>query len=133
MKISKENCLEILLEKFPILKPKLKEILKEWGEDHYPNELIFGDFADFVVELIQEGKISESELKEIFSFMEYALINGEGSIKDIVATCFLEDLLHATPGKISALTFVHLLGEESREYCKAWDEFTGVKTEGLWD
>jgi len=32
---------------------------------------------------------------------------------------------------ISSLSFVGLLGSKSKEYCKGWDEFTGVKTEGL--
>ena len=47
-------------------------------------------------------------------------------------TCFLENLMNRTPSKIDPKTFVPLLGQRSREYCKAWDEFCGTRTDGLW-
>ena len=41
---------------------------------------------------------------------------------------YVSDLL----AKNNVNPFVPYLGQESREYCKAWDQFTGVRTEGLW-
>ena len=35
--------------------------------------------------------------------------------------------------EIQFSSFIQYLGEESIGYCKAWDEFCGVKTKGLWD
>jgi hypothetical protein len=64
--------------------------------------------------------------------IEHLMLQGDDAVKDAVATCFLENLINRTSaGDIPAANFVHLLGPESVAYCKAWDEFTGVKTEGL--
>lgn len=75
----------------------------------------------------------EKELKEIFLLIEYFLNEGDRDVQDAVATCFLENLINATSWKtLKPETFLCYLGPESRAYCKAWDEFTGVKTQGLW-
>lgn len=60
------------------------------------------------------------------------MLEGNDKVRDAVATCFLENLINAVAwGRIPSSSFIHLLGEESKKYYKAWDEFTGVKTEGL--
>lgn len=68
----------------------------------------------------------------VFDVAERLMVEGDNEVKDAVATCFLENLLNvASAGRIDASKFVDLLGPESRAYCRAWDEFTGVHTEGL--
>ena len=53
-------------------------------------------------------------------------------IQLLFATNFLEGLQNIeSSGQVSASEFVPFLGSKSKEYCKAWDEFTGVKTPGL--
>lgn len=132
MKISKENCIEVILERFPAFQTTWDKFLKEWEGEEYMKITVFHELADYLIERIQQGTIKEPELATYFNFIEFALINGDEDAKAGASTFFLEAMLHATPGKVSALTFVHLLGERSRDFCKAWDEFTGVKTEGLW-
>lgn len=45
---------------------------------------------------------------------------------------FLENLVNSSSnGRFGSKDFTKFLGPKSIEYCKAWDEFTGVKTEGL--
>lgn len=62
------------------------------------------------------------------------LREGNQDVQDAAATCFLENILnYDSAGRLKASSFVHLLGTESKAYCKARDEFTGVKTPGLWD
>ena len=76
----------------------------------------------------------EQEIKEIFSLIEFFIDEGNQSVQDAASTCFLENLINSTSwGKLKSETFLCYLGPESKAYCKAWDEFTGVKTEGLWD
>jgi hypothetical protein len=33
--------------------------------------------------------------------------------------------------KLDSELFVDMLGPKSKEHCRAWDKFTGVKTKGL--
>jgi hypothetical protein len=90
-------------------------------------------FTNYVTDLIIENK-NHDELKSIFEYVEFLLNQGDAEVKEAVATCFLENLINsAASNDISSLKFVNLLGKESKEYCKAWDEFSGTKTEGLWD
>ncbi len=74
------------------------------------------------------------ELEEIFSLVEFFLNEGEFSVKAAAATCFLENLINYTSaGTLASGKLIpYLIGKKSIEYCKAWDEFTGVKTQGLW-
>lgn len=76
----------------------------------------------------------KQEIKEIFSLIEFFIKEGNQTVQDAAATCFLENLINYTSaGTLKPETFLCYLGPESKAYCKAWDEFTGVKTEGLWD
>lgn len=60
------------------------------------------------------------------------MLEGDTQVQNAFATCFLENLINVSSGgEISSLDFVRLLGTESKNYCKGWDEFTGAKTEGL--
>jgi hypothetical protein len=76
----------------------------------------------------------KQEIKEIFSLIEFFMVKGNQDVQDAAATCFLENLINsASWGPLKPESFLCYLGPESKKYCKAWDEFTGVKTEGLWD
>jgi hypothetical protein len=126
---TKDNFVTVILEKFPEFQKRWDDHLDFWeGEPAgVCNEM--STFSHFVIALIKNGKTED--LKNIFDLIEDFMINGDSDIKNAAATCFLENLMNVTGEKISAKSFIHLLGKESREYCKAWDEFTGVKTEGL--
>ena len=101
-----------------------------WDPDEQPGTVVFGDFANVVGES-QHG-LSPSELRSIFEIMENLLVNGDEEVQASVATGFLETLLHMSDeGKSSPSLFVPLLGEESKEYCRAWNKFSGCTTEGL--
>ena len=74
------------------------------------------------------------ELKEIFLLIEFFLNEGDQDVQGAAATCFLENLINYTSaGTLAPEKLIpYLVGKKSIEYCKAWDEFTGVKTPGLW-
>jgi hypothetical protein len=87
------------------------------------------EFTDYVSDLIEQGETKD--LPRIFTFIEKLIVEGDQDVKDAAATCFLENLINYSDNTIPASSFVPLLGPKSRDYCKGWDEFTGVKTEGL--
>jgi hypothetical protein len=72
-----------------------------------------------------------AHLEAVFDYVERCMYDSE-EVSTAAATCFLENLMNRTPEKIDPGRFVPLLGPESRTYCRAWDEFCGVRTEGLW-
>lgn len=121
------------VEKLSHLIPEFSE---RWeSEDSYFNfgadSTIHGVFAEF--SLIISTRLKSDTLEnteEIFSFIESEVIKG-GDVAEAACTCFLENILNRTPQEINPKTFVPYLGPESKEYCKAWDDFTGVKTPGL--
>lgn len=65
----------------------------------------------------------------VFSLVERLMSEGNEEVKTATATCFLESLINRDAVPTSA--YVPLLGPLSREHCRAWDSFTGVRTEGL--
>ncbi|MCE5318951.1 MAG: hypothetical protein LLG04_16510 [Parachlamydia sp.] len=140
--INQDNCIDIIIEKFPksnvfFSRALKKDIHDEFDESYepLPRKSLHGEmaeFSDYVSELLQKDTESQY-IKDIFNFMEFLLAEGDDMVQNAVATCFLENILNRTPEKIQPHTFVPFLGKQSREYCKAWDSFTGVYTQGLWD
>jgi len=129
MMITKEQCMKIILKKFPGFEPQWQEYLEFWGGETRGglcNDM--SAFSDYAIYIINENK-SQQEVETIFKFIEELLHVGSEDVRDAATTCFLENLINATSaGTVAASSFVKLLGPESKAYCKAWDEFTGVKT-----
>ena len=135
--------MELISEKFPEFKPIWNSYRLEYkvsDEDLFGITPFWGDtsffggmakFSDYVSDLLVKNESNTSQINEIFSYMEHLLVNGDEDVKTAVATCFFENILNITPGKINPKRFVEYLGPESREYCRAWDKFTGVQTDGL--
>jgi len=104
---------------------------------------VFTGLADYVIKELANKSINITDEEiSIYLFLEeircrYAKSRpgtDEFDLDNAVCTCFLENLLNkGSWGDICYSRFVPYLGEKSREYCRAWDHFTGVKTPGLWD
>lgn len=124
------------------------EYLKRFGEIHHSiSKAIRNEFADWEPEpppntvvmsaightiATHAKEMSSSELEAIFREVERQLIEGSESIRSAVATGLLEALLHVESDKqFDFKVVVSYLGPRSVEYCREWDRFTGIKTEGL--
>lgn len=71
-------------------------------------------------------------MEPVFKYIEEALTGQDDDISNAAAVSFLENLLNRTPSEIAPEVLVPLLGPQSRVFCRAWDEWTGVRTPGLW-
>jgi hypothetical protein len=128
--ISKEECMKIILQEVPEFDEHWQAHLKYWGDEEAGLCNDMSEFSKYAADLIQNGQFAN--LPVVFDVAERLMVEGDNEVKDAVATCFLENLLNiAGTEQLDASKFVDLLGPESRAYCKAWDEFTGVYTEGL--
>ena len=104
---------------------------------------VFTGLTDYVVdELIKINNSITNEEIEIYGFVEeirenysnYLENTEEFDYDNAACVCFLENLQNrASAGRIEYSRFIPYLGEKSKEFCRTWDEFTGVKSEGLWD
>jgi hypothetical protein len=122
----------------------LKELIEFSCDDGVVNAcLVFTGLTDYItVELVGKyQKITQEEI-DIYHFVEemrlkYSLYpekTAERDFDDAICACFLENLLNrASGGMIMYSRFIPYLGEKSKEYCRAWDEFTGIKSPGLWN
>ena len=113
--------------------PEFGPALEQYRSDWVETPSLCADFTaltQFVTDRIEGGQTDG--LEALFACLE-PLVAGGGEVGDAVATCFLENLLNVTPQRIPARVWIPLLGPASRKFCRAWDQFTGVKTEGLWD
>jgi hypothetical protein len=129
--IGREEMRARLLQSFPDFAPRWNAFLEEWGGQPPTACSDMREFQDYVLDFI-DGKADE-QLRRVFELVEQLMVEGDDEVRTATATCFLEDLQNiAAAGRISADFFVPLLGPESRAYCKAWDEFTGAQTPGLW-
>ncbi len=127
--ITLEECKNLLKEKFPKFIPYWEAEISLWGDEGIL--ALFAPFASYAVEVIKTN--NPSQLKNIFDYIEFLLSEGDESVKNGVATVFLEDLMNKDPAEFKFKTICHYLGEKSLGYCRAWDKFCGVRTEGLWD
>lgn len=89
---------------------------------------VFSDFSSLVVERLEAGTLSNGQ--QLFSFIESVVAEGGGPA-NAACTCFLENILNRIPGSIDPNGFAPYLGPKSKEFCRSWDEFTGVKTSDL--
>jgi hypothetical protein len=90
---------------------------------------VFAAFSRYIVDILTSSL--PTRLEAVFEYVERCMHDSE-EVSTAAATCFLENLMNQTPELIDAGRFVPLLGPESREFCRAWDEFCGTRTEGLW-
>ncbi|RLK58898.1 DUF7674 family protein [Actinokineospora cianjurensis] len=72
--------------------------------------------------------LDTSVVQKTFRVLEDALRDGTEQEKDAAATGFLESVLSAWDRGFDLESIWQHVGPESREYCIAWNEFTGVPT-----
>src|SRR5690348_1412938 len=128
-KITEEKCINLLKEKFPKFIPYWEAEIALWGDRGMMAQML--PFSKYAIDVIKSN--NTIEIKNIFDLVEFLLCNANQSVQNGVATVFLEYLLAKDPDEIKFRNFHQYLGIKSIDYCRVWDKFTGVKTDGLWD
>lgn len=127
---TKENCIDYILQKIPQFQNSWDKHREYWEDEDAGLCNDISSFTYFTIEKI--NSTDEELLIKIFGLAEELLINGDEDVRTAITTCFLENLLNNSSAKvIDASDFIKFLGENSKLYCKKWDNFTGVKTSGL--
>lgn len=127
-KINSWECLNLLRDRFPKYDKYRQPYVAEWGNHADFMFAIMSPLQEYTLDVIRSH--NTSEIKRIFDTAEYLMVLGDQDVQNGVATQFLENLMNANISEF--ILIIPYLGEESIEYCRAWDKFTGVKTKGLW-
>ena len=130
VKILSENLISIIKDRFPKFIPYWNSFVESFGLDEGITIQMI-PFSLYAIDVIKEN--NKLEIKQIFDFVEFLLVHGDDLTQTAITTSFLEHLLAKDPAEIKFADFVDLMGRNAIEYCKAWDEFTGIRTKGLWE
>ena len=122
--------IELIKEKFPRFHSYWETYIRDHGSD-LGITIQMLPFCKYTVDAIKSN--NEAEIEKIFNFVEFLLCNGDDDVQTAITTSYLEALMSKDPEEIQFIHFAKYLGKNCREYCKAWDEFTGVRTKGLWE
>lgn len=128
--ITEERCIELMKENFPKFLPYWEAYIRAFGSDNGMTIQLM-PFGNYTIDLIKS--CDEAEMKKIFDFVEFLLCHSNESVQNAMTTGYLEYVIGQDPDEIKFSTCVKFLGQNSIAYCKAWDEFTGCRTEGLWE
>ncbi|MBP7763207.1 MAG: hypothetical protein KA176_11595 [Alphaproteobacteria bacterium] len=124
--IDREYFISTILSEFPEFLEFWQEHLRYWDGEVRTVGIDVSAFSSFVISEI--SNMSKEKRQCVFALVEKSLNYGTEDIKAAVATQFLENLLNAESAKkIKAEDFIDFLQPESRKYCEAWDNFTGIK------
>lgn len=129
-----QSCLMDLYPEFALIVQEEKQFYKDFNHD-YTEHSFFRALTIFTKNLIKNKK--SKDIKKLMEIAEILLEHGSVDVQNAVATCYIENLVNAASndeGKIVKYeTFVPYLGPKAKEYCRAWDEFTGCKTPGVYN
>ncbi len=128
--ITGERCIELMKEKFPGFLSYWEAYIRDFGSDNGLHIQML-PFDEYTIDTIKSN--DKDEMEKIFNFVEFLLCNGDDYVQTAITTSYLEYLMSKDPDEIQFASFVKYLGKNSKEYCRAWDKFTGVKTKGLWE
>lgn len=128
--IDTHTAVERLVRTAPNLRVEFESLVKEWSPEEPPLTVMFAELGRG---LCRHAPVaSDAELIEICAAIEDLILRGEETVQNAVATGLLEAMLaESSTGSFDMSILAGFLGAESKAYCRAWDEFTGNKTEGL--
>ncbi len=118
----------IIIREFPSFRPFWEEQQLDSGDIGLCFDLM--EFSNFAYDNLLDP--SSVRIK-LYGLIEEFIISGEPALSTAIATCFLESLINtASNDKGRDVQNLFLgLGPKSLEFCRALDDFTGVKTAGI--
>lgn len=98
------------------------------GDDVPPLTLRLGTLGRVFAE--HAAEFTDEQTRQLFQLLEEALAKGGEEDGNAVATGFFEALLNAWDKGFDLASVWAAVGPRSRDYCRAWNTFTGVETPG---
>ena len=134
IKYTKHNAISYIIELFPEFEKYLDDYLEYWGHDGI--KLISQTF--YALSTFIKGKLKSRDfknLKEIFDLIEEFNIFGDEDVQYGASIIFLESLINSSgwnEEETPYSSYIHLLGKESKDFCREYDKMCNIPTPGLW-
>ncbi len=130
--IDSEEAVRLFTQSSPEFQDAYNAQLRNWAPDVPPVTILFGAFGWSLCSHAPQA--STLELASTCDLIEQLMSRGTEPVKTAVATSMLEAILAASSaGKFDFRLLAPSLCPLTKAYCQSWDEFTGVRTLGLWD
>lgn len=135
--IHAHEVLGLIIDTYPKARNYFVSKAEDWVPKHRDSGYIsthrlLSILTDLVVD--QFVQTEYDHCVELFELIEQFVSEGDEGVSNAACTCFIENLQNIAShddNEFEYSHFVSLLGPESRAYAKAWDEFTGIRTDGL--
>lgn len=114
-----------------LLRTEWERVQADWLPDDPPPTVALGALGTSLIGSLNGA--TDHELSRLASTVEHVLAAGSESAKNAIATGFLEAVLSASGKEPTATRFLGKLGQVARKYCRDWDVFCGVRTQGVWN
>ena len=129
--IHEHEVVPLLVNCIPEFRTRLVESIDNWMNDDGTISTYgqLGELTRLVVDRFDAGNYDGAT--ELFLLVERLFEDGSESVRNAIATGFLENMQNQTT--LSGEYWAPLIGERAKAFCKGMDGFYGAKTRGLYD
>jgi hypothetical protein len=131
MTMDREKATALLRELFPAFDTEINRLCEEWAPELPPFTLLMASVGHQISNEV-DMYIKPSNAERLSMGIERMLRDGSDDVRNAVATGLLESLMANAAHKPMAEHLFSQLGPLAKEYCRAWDTFTGVRTPGIY-
>jgi hypothetical protein len=127
-----ENTMKKIVTSIPEFKDSWNEHLKYWEGDERTIGIDITAFCSFIIKKL---KIKEDyNYRLVFDLIEELLVEGSEEVSYAIEFQFLENILNSSAhGHFPIESFFEYLGEKSKAFCKANEEFWGIENSKFYE
>lgn len=126
------NTIKYILEEVPSFKFYFEQKIKDWSVEERTIGIDISFFSDFISDKLKNNE--DFDFKKTFDVVEKLLIEGDKEVSIAIGLQFLENLINASSsGDFSIDSAIKYLGKESKAFCKANEEFWGIKNSKFYE
>ena len=123
--INIDESLKMLCKTYPGFRDAFVRNSDSWisNDGEFLYYILMTNLSHVLIESISEGNYENAE--ELFLLVETLLVEGSENVSNLIAVGFLESLQNQTT--VEPKFWAPLLGPKAVSFCKARDEFQGIK------
>lgn len=123
--MDERNLLSRFSRVAPVVEAAVDRIVRAWAPEVPPLTVALAEIGQDIV--AQAAELPDETLRAAFALVEDVLTSGTAADQDAVATGLLESVWAGTDDRpVERARILAFLGQQAREYCRAWDRLHGV-------
>jgi hypothetical protein len=133
MVIDHAQSVTLILDRLPRFEPALQANRRRLSLAPLGACADLSAFADWILELTCDPAANEPCIREAFALIETFIALGDDEVKTAATVSCLESVFNILGQTALSSTYAVFLGPLSRDYIRSWDDFSGLRTPGLWE